>query len=160
MIACNLYQSADRWCQTFQRWCQLAWGPLNVTMPSHDDVMKWMYFPRYWPIVRGIHRSPVNSPHKDQWREALVFQFRLCLNKRLSKQSWRPWFETPSRSLWRHCNRAIYLSEGKGRVVLVEWIKFHPCILMYLVTLFHTAIFYLMVLAESWKRNCGMDFNL
>ena len=28
----------------------------------------------------------------------------LRLNKRLSKQSWRRWFETPSRSLWRHCN--------------------------------------------------------
>ena len=27
------------------------------------------FFPRYWPFVRGIHRSPVNSPHKDQWRE-------------------------------------------------------------------------------------------
>ena len=22
---------------------------------------------RYWPSVRGIHRSPVNSPHKGQW---------------------------------------------------------------------------------------------
>ena len=30
--------------------------------------------------------------------------FNLCLNKRLSKQSWRWWFETPSFSLWRHCN--------------------------------------------------------
>ena len=27
-------------------------------------------FPRYWPFVRGIHRSPVNSPHKGQWRGA------------------------------------------------------------------------------------------
>ena len=26
------------------------------------------------------------------------------LNKRLSKQSWGWWFETPSRSLWRHCD--------------------------------------------------------
>ena len=25
------------------------------------------------------------------------------LNKRLSKQTRRPWFETPSRQLWRHC---------------------------------------------------------
>ena len=33
--------------------------------------------------------------------------FDLRLNKRLSKQSWGWWFETPSRSLWRHCN-AIY----------------------------------------------------
>ena len=28
----------------------------------------------------------------------------LHLNKRLSKQSWSWWFETPSRPLWRHCN--------------------------------------------------------
>ena len=39
----------------------------------HDDVMKWSHFPRYWPFVRGIHRSPVNSPHKGQWRGALIF---------------------------------------------------------------------------------------
>ena len=39
----------------------------------HDDVIKWKLFPRYWPFVRGIHRSPVNSPHKGQWRGALMF---------------------------------------------------------------------------------------
>ena len=31
------------------------------------------HFPRYWPFVRGIHRSPMNSPHKGQWRGALMF---------------------------------------------------------------------------------------
>ena len=41
--------------------------------PTHDDVIKWKHFPRYWPFVRGIHLSPVNSPHKDQWRGALLF---------------------------------------------------------------------------------------
>ena len=39
----------------------------------HDDVIKWKHFPRKWPFVRGIHRSPVNSPHKGQWRGALMF---------------------------------------------------------------------------------------
>ena len=39
---------------------------------SHDDVIKWKHFPRYWPFVRGIHRSPVNSPHKGQWHGALM----------------------------------------------------------------------------------------
>ena len=29
-------------------------------------------FSRYWPFVRGIHRSPLNSPHKGQWRGALI----------------------------------------------------------------------------------------
>ena len=32
-----------------------------------------MNFPRYWPSVRRIHRSSVNSPHKGQWRGALIF---------------------------------------------------------------------------------------
>ena len=36
-------------------------------------VIKWKHFPRYRPFVRGIHRSPVNSPHKGQWRGALMF---------------------------------------------------------------------------------------
>ena len=39
----------------------------------HDDVVKWKHFPRYWSFMRGIHRSPVNSPHKGQWRGALMF---------------------------------------------------------------------------------------
>ena len=41
--------------------------------PRHDDVIKLKHFPRYWPYVLGIHRSPVNSPHKGQWRGALMF---------------------------------------------------------------------------------------
>ena len=40
---------------------------------QHDDVIKWKHFPRYWPFVRGIHMSPVNSPHRGQWRRALMF---------------------------------------------------------------------------------------
>ena len=39
----------------------------------HDDVIKWKHFARYWSFVRGIHRSPVNSPHKGQWCGALMF---------------------------------------------------------------------------------------
>ena len=46
----------------------------NVSRPlGYDDVIKWKHFPRYWPFVRGNHRSPVNSPHKGQWRGALMF---------------------------------------------------------------------------------------
>ena len=171
---------------------------------NHDDIIIWNHFLRNWPFVRGIHRSPVNSPHKGQWRRALMFSLiyawinvwvnnreagdlrryrshydvtvmtvvrffssvyypmyviscdhisingiarwwpwwrhqmetfsallALCAgnspitgefpsqrpvtrsfdvffdhrkNKRLSNQSGRRWFETTSRSLWRHCN--------------------------------------------------------
>ena len=31
---------------------------------AYDDIIKWKHFQRYWPFVRGIHRLPVNSPHK------------------------------------------------------------------------------------------------
>ena len=82
--------------QTFPPWVQ---GKQMV----HDDVIKWKHFPRYWPFVRGIHRPPMNSPDKGQWRSFDVF-CDVRLNKQLSKQSIRRRFETPLCSLWRHCN--------------------------------------------------------
>ena len=63
-----------------------------VSSDIHDDVIKWKHFPRYWPFGREIHRSPVNSPHKGQWRGVLMFSL-MCLNERLSKQSRGWWFE-------------------------------------------------------------------
>ena len=45
---------------------------------SHDDVINWKHFRCYWPFVRGIHRSPVNSPHKGQWCGALMFSL-ICI---------------------------------------------------------------------------------
>ena len=62
--------SNDMGCRTEMNhiiWC--VW----LTAVSHDDVIKWKHFPRNWPFVRGIQRSPVNSPHKGQWRGALMF---------------------------------------------------------------------------------------
>ena len=41
----------------------------------YDDVSKWKHFLRHWPFVWEIHRSPVNSSHKGQWRGALMFSF-------------------------------------------------------------------------------------
>ena len=54
----------------------IAWkgGGGGVTFFSYpDDIIKWKHFPRYWPFVRGIRRSLVNSPHKGQWRGAFMF---------------------------------------------------------------------------------------
>ena len=39
----------------------------------HDDIIKWKHFPRNWLFVHGIHRFPLISPHKGQWRGALMF---------------------------------------------------------------------------------------
>ena len=74
----------------------------NTTQPWWRHQMET--FSTILDFMRGIHRSPVNSPHKGQWSEALMFSLICSLNKRLSKQSWCWWFETLSRSLWHHCN--------------------------------------------------------
>ena len=80
-------------------WIQISWLLLLLTWWRHQMET----FPCYWPFVSGIHRSPGNSPAKPVvW----IFDVSvdLCLNIRLGKQWSRRWFETPSRSLWRHCN--------------------------------------------------------
>ena len=110
--------SIHKWnlsCPTFQSaLCRLMTQHLcaRVNYSKNDDVTKWKHFSRYWPFVRGIHRLPVNSPHRDQW-----------LDKRLSKQSRRRLFEAPSRSFWRHCNGwgPVYPSTRPVLERLVLW---------------------------------------
>ena len=52
---------------------EMQWRLCNIHVTNHDDVIKCEHFPRYWPFVRGIYQSPVNSPHKGQWCGALMF---------------------------------------------------------------------------------------
>ena len=110
-----------------------------IMFEHHDDIIKWKHFPRYWPFVRGIHRPPMNSPHKGQWRGALTFSL-IWING-WSKQWRRRWFETPSRPFWRYCNGPCLQSHGiylmtEISIISVDmrtWISnplsFHPNIL-------------------------------
>ena len=66
------------------RWFPLTKGQIPQRS-VHDMKLSCMmtspngkHFPRYWPFVRGIHQSPVNSPHKGQWRGALMFSL-ICV---------------------------------------------------------------------------------
>ena len=67
----------DQWCvhTTYSDQGGITAAGIGNLVPSslHEDVIKWKHFPRYWPFVRGIHRSPVNSPHKGQRHGALMF---------------------------------------------------------------------------------------
>ena len=54
-------------------WTTQAITNIATIRITHDGVIKWKHYPRYWPFVRGIHRSPVNSSHKGLWRGALMF---------------------------------------------------------------------------------------
>ena len=63
-----------------------------------------------WNISELLAICDGNSPVTREFpsRRSVTWSFDvffdLRLNKRLSKQSWGWWFETPSRPLWRHCN--------------------------------------------------------
>ena len=51
---CKCSPSALRFTHVYHGDLLLKWINFN---PCHDDVIKWKHFPRYWPFVRGIHRS-------------------------------------------------------------------------------------------------------
>ena len=64
--------------------------------------------------VNPLVTSGFPSQRLVMWRFDVFFD--LCLNKWLSKQSRRGWFETPSRSLWHHSN--VILNPSSPR-----WLK-------------------------------------
>ena len=107
----------------------------------HHDVIKWKHFPRYWPFCAGI--SPVTGEFPSQRPVTRSFDavFDLHLNKRLSKQSWGWWFETPSRSLWRHRNdvpRNMYIAHTLPCCFVVRYqsMLFFSVIIYWLIELF------------------------
>ena len=57
-------------------------------------------------LAISAENSPVTGefPAQRPVTQSFGVFFDLCLNKRLSKQSWGWWFETPLRPLWRPCN--------------------------------------------------------
>ena len=76
-----------------------------------------------------VGNSPVTGEFPAQrpvtWSFDVFFDPRL--NKRLSKQSWGWWFETPSRSLWRRCNdAAVWHNRLFSRQLNHKEFKFHP----------------------------------
>ena len=71
----------------------INWHVFTWIIPGHayhHDVIKWKHFPRYWPFVRGIHRSGEFPAQRPVTRSFDVF-FDLRPNKRLSKQPWGWW---------------------------------------------------------------------
>ena len=69
----------------------------------HDDVIKWKHFLRYWPFVRestGHWWIPLT---KASDAELWCFLWS-APEQTVKKYLRRRWFETPSLSLWRHCN--------------------------------------------------------
>ena len=91
---------------------------------THDDVIKWKHFPRYWPFVQGIHQSPMNSPHKGQWCSALMFSL-ICtwINGWVCNKNpcvWLLWYWSSQGQL-AVCNPRGLTAEWVLWVELTEW---------------------------------------
>ena len=105
----------------------------KCTGASHDDVIKWKQFPRYWPFVRGIHWSPVNSFHKGQWRGALVFSL-ICTTRTngcVMNQNTGD-LRHHHHLKWRTCNKTVIVTSAIimltllwKRIVFVELNRIH-----------------------------------
>ena len=83
---------------------------------GHDDVIKWKHFLRYWPFVQGIHRSPVNSPHRGQSHWALMFSL-ICAWINGWVNNPEAGVRLPSCSLWCHCNKLPQNYNSQGFIV-------------------------------------------
>ena len=86
------------WRHQMETFSALLWGNSPITRE----------FPSKMPVTRSF---------------GVLFDVRL--NKRLSKQPWGWWFETPSGSLWRHCNVDPILSMCSG-ITLFKLLPYPP----------------------------------
>ena len=67
-------------------------------------------------ICAGNSPVPGEFPAQRPVTRSFNVFFDLCLNKRLSKQSWGCWFETLPCPLWRHCNVQYGAAYGDATV--------------------------------------------
>ena len=108
------------------KFASVMFGYINPSSLTNQRVLPDGNIHIMWPKMCVIYRMTSsngnipallaicagNSPVTDEFpsqrpvtRSFNVF-FDLHPNKRFSKQSWGRRFETPSRSLWRHCNES------------------------------------------------------
>ena len=115
-----------KWINPEQHWRKYQWNHpywriLSSTWWRHQVDT---FFLRYWPFVRGIHRSPVNSPHKGQWRWALMFSL-IC--------SWTNCWENNRNAddLGRHCANydVNVMSLDFSFILISTWRQCFGCIL-------------------------------
>ena len=105
----------------------------KYTSQKHDDVIKWKHFPCYWLFVRGIHRSPVNSPQRGQWPGVLMVCICTWINDWINNRD--------AGDLRRHRSHNDVTLMNYGRM------KLHfVCIVWNFQTLFPVWIWWILIL--------------
>ena len=86
------------WKRSMSLWGYLPGAPLTMMTSSNGNIF------RVTGPLCGEFTGPGEFPTQRPVTRSFDVFFDLRLNKRLSKQPWGWWFETPSWSLWRQCN--------------------------------------------------------
>ena len=105
----SIYRICQWWLFIARHHCEV----LDQKYKCHDDVIKWKLF-----RVTGFLCGEFTGRRwilRTMASDAELWCF-LWSVKRLSKQSWGWWFETPSRPLWRH---STVLSENNTFQIIV-----------------------------------------
>ena len=90
---CNKFRTYPPHPGHFQTvWIQITWW--RHQMESFSALLA---------VCAGNSPAPL-IPSQRPVTRSFKFFLDLCLNKRLSKQSRRKWYKTPSHSIWRHYN--------------------------------------------------------
>ena len=97
----------------------------QTKLSNPDDVIKWTTLSALLAICAGNSPATGEIPAQKPVTRSFDVFFDLRLNKRLSKQSWCWWFETPSHPLWRHCN--VYFRLGQ-----YQWAETQVWLLRYM----------------------------
>ena len=119
---------SSRFAQCDGTWWKSSWSfIITDSRWAHSDhsytktiVVKWIIhnawrrhqmetFSALLAICAGNSSATGEFPAQRPVTRSFDVFFDLRLNKRLRKQSWGWWFETPSCPLWRHCNEHIIL---------------------------------------------------
>ena len=143
---CNYCVIAMAWCKghitpSLMHWSYISfvssqqygyvyWGTLHQVVacclmePSHYLIQNWRHQMETFSALLAIcaDNSPVTDefPAQRPMTQSINVYFDLRLNKRLSKQWWDWWFETPPRPLWCHCN------ECRGKISAFS-LMVRPC---------------------------------
>ena len=104
----NSIASLNNWLWCRDTSCASNWPWWNVRNAHVYYFTWWRHqmetFSVLLAICAGNSPVPGEFPTQRPVMRSFEVEFDLRPNKRLSKQSWGWWFETPSRPLWRHRN--------------------------------------------------------
>ena len=113
-IGINVYLPQCQWSKPRRTWSKFV--PYEITTITTKYEAWWRHQMETFSALLAlcVGNSPVAGEFPAQRPVTRSFDIFSDphLNKRWSKQSWGWWFETPSRSLWRHCNECMHDFSG------------------------------------------------